>query len=645
MTWVQGVSQWGTLAYDLTRVIAGEVPDGNAVTVAAADRWVRDQTRTVSNVTTAAGSVTVTAAAASFTAEDVTAFFTAPGVPAATTIGAVTNSTTVVLSAPATATATGVTAQVHQDAIRTPDHVNVDPGDMPNRCGYFASIANPTGSAAMCGAATPAAAGGYATALRVTAPFTGAGPYPRWLWRLVVSTANTVPGNYSTAVLTGTCLDLDGNTSFGHNSTYTPNAAGVFTGPSAGLQVAVSDPSGLLTVGTTLIRGFSTTYPGGVDLWPMLPRAAGDPVFATPPPGVKGTDWDISRAATQYAYTANTSFNDRGSILYGLGIKTVAALTGARYTVKFPLALGKCRIFPNTSGGALSLDVGGGAKKDEAAAVIRLPQGARIATWARLFTTAATPAASTLVRYRMSVTADGIVAVFDADPGFTGKQATAYYCRYSPADTKYEALPMVFNWTSMDYTTDTQTGNNFYSGVQHMYWPLRRRQDGTAEGVRDWQTGWMRCEPMLIGGVTPNMNGNAVNDITNSTSDASYTGSVNKIVNLGAPGMSSSLSGGFQFNAPARQAKPAGDGRWCLYPVNLAEGDWYMSYAVDEGRKMRGTLDRFCYLPDDGWLPGDELTDLTTGTKWLLLKPDYMGTGSRVKWGTPIYGGVAIKEA
>jgi hypothetical protein len=645
MTWLQGVSQWGTVAYDLTRLICGEAPDGQGVTAAAGDRWVRDQSRTVTDAVTAANSVTVTSASAAFTAGDVASYFTAPGVPAGTTITAVTNATTATLSASATEAGASVPAQIHTDTIRTHPSTDIDPGQMPNRAGYFAATGDNYVTTAMTTSAQTLA-GGYATVMRVTVP--AAAPptgVTRWLVRATVSARNTVAGNYSTAQVNVYAIDLDTGTavSGANQINLAPNAAGVLTSfPGTGMLVSVSDPSGFLTLGATFMRAFSSTYLGGVDWWPMLSRAAGNPTFGTAPPGTQGTDWEISQGATAYSGNSLNYLTDRGSVLYGLGIKTGAALTGARYTTTFPIARGKCRIWASTSAAGLALDVGG-SRKDEAGAVMRCPQGFRINTWARLFTTMTGVPSSAGVQYRLSVTGDGIVLVATADPGFTGKQASAYYCAFAPVD-EYDVIPMVFNWFSADYTGDN-TGAAFWSGTQYLYWPLRHRQDGTAATVRDWQTGWMRSEPYYCTGSAANAGGTSPTDITNLVASASLRGSFDGPPALNAPGMPTSIQSTVHSVTMARQVKPAPDGRWWLYPVNLAEGDWSSASATDEWRTMRGTLDRFCFLPEDVWISGDELTDTATGATYFLVKPDYQGTGGRARAPSgALWGGVAIRE-
>jgi hypothetical protein len=419
------------------------------------------------------------------------------------------------------------------------------------------------------------------------------------------------------------------------------NAAGVAT-VAPGLQVTLSDPSGIVVPGTVFLRGFNGNYYYGIDWWPMLTRAAGNPAFSIPPPGAQGTDWDINDSATAYGgHATYTGITDRGTLLCGLGIKTSTGLgSGSRYSVSFPLALGKMRIFPSApTSGVLSLDVGG-TKKDYNGAGVMRPSGMRITTWARLITSG-TLASTAPVRYLMSVTGDGVVLVVNEISG--GRIGTAHYCAYEPTDPQYDVFPMAFNANATDYPSDPTGANYFWSAHQFPYWPLRRRQDGTAEAVRDWQTGFMRCEHAYYHG-SYNYSGSTVSDV----SSQSIPGSATVAPSLIPLGMASYTGGDDTMCAPMRQPKPGPDGRWWMYPIRLAEGDWNQSVAgssVDESRIMRGVMPRFRFVPDDAWASWDEITGTSDGRRWLLLKPDHMGTGARIRTSANVfYGGVAIEE-
>src|SRR4249919_15806 len=187
MSWLKGNTTWGNLATDLTKLVCGEIADGVGTTCATGDRWVRDVTRTVTDAVLNS-TTTVTSATAAFTAADVGAYLIATGVPSSTTIASVTNATTVVLSVAATASASGVSAKICLDTIRTPAAKDVATGLSANRTGYFTAVGVSNATSPMSVPAT--------TVCRVTAPFSSEPTqqtYHRWYLFVQISVANSVP--------------------------------------------------------------------------------------------------------------------------------------------------------------------------------------------------------------------------------------------------------------------------------------------------------------------------------------------------------------------------------------------------------------------------------------------------------------------
>jgi hypothetical protein len=644
VTWLRGATTWGTLAYDLTRLITGEMPDGQGVTAAAGDRWVREDSRQVTDAVTTTGTTTISSASAGFTAGDVGSFVTAPGVPAGAAITAVTNATTATMSAAATATGAGVTAQIHTDSIRTPPVSDVDSGIMANRAGYFTSIGSD--ALAATALATPATA-----SVRVTTPVTGTVPVAwgtRWLIRLNYPGSNPVAGNYSGVTIYWWVINLDtGAVPVNGTSLGQASAAGVIN-LGYGCTVTISDPSGIVPPDCSFVRAFSTAYPAGVDWWPMLHRASGPVTFGTPPPATKDTDWQISEVSTASSTGGYSQLATPGNLLHGLGIKTAAGLgSNDRYTVSWPMAMGKARIMNHgVTPGMLSLDVGGSRKDATGSGVMRNAGGMRLGYWARPFLTTASVTAASAVEYFLSVTGDGFVLVLNGDPAApgAGRLTTAFYCAYQPADPQFDVFPMVFNGgVPADYSTDVNTAAWFHPGTQFPYRPLRRRVDpASATGMsgRDWQTGLMRGEAFYY---MPSVNlGGAIGGDTISLN--TERGNYSAPMYLTALGMDSSGTA-IPGTAPAQQNKPGPDGNWWLYPSTLGEGFWGLTNAADDSRVMRGVMDRFAFIPEGGWVSGDEL-DAGADGRWLLVKPDYAGAGTaRIRTTTSTYqGGVAIRE-
>jgi len=642
MTFLKGASTWGRLEHDLTRLICGEIADDYAVTAASGDKWLREVTRSVSdgvlNSTT-----TVTSATAAFVASDVGSLVIATGIPIGTTISSVTNGTTIVLSAAATASASGVTLQIATNTIKTPAAKDVASGAMSNRCGYFTNGGVATGAAPFGIPAT--AGGGSQTVAKVTSPYTAdpsSSGFHRWVVSLSVATVNSVSGNYSTASISRQVLDADSGAVL-VSTALTPNAAGDVT-VGTGCVVNITDPSGFLTANTRFVRAFTSTYMYGIDHWPMLYRASGAHTFSVAPPGVNATDYDVVKLPIP-PITNLTTLSERGNLFHGLGIKTATGL-GANplYTLSFPMALMKGRIFSSGTAGILSLDVGQSQKDAvNGLSTLRNVGGVRISSWIKAFTTAGSVTSSSVVTYWISVTNDGIALVLNGDPGSTGKLACAWYGAFTPYDTVYDAFPISFSYFPSDYTSDN-FGLDFALATQYEYYSLRRRQDGS-EGARDWQTKWMRGEHLN----GPATSGQYATDISSTSQVAAVMGT-SSIQMLSAIGHTTGTNFVTAPVAPARENKPGVDGKWWLYGFQYGEGNWLNTAStggvVDEIRHVRGSVTtRFFFVPDGGWASGDELTDSVTGTKYLLLTPDYMGMGGRMRTATSIYyGGLAVAE-
>lgn len=567
MTWLQGTTTWGNLASDLTKLICGEMADGNGVTNSTP--WLRE-----------------------FPAED---------------------------------------------TIRTPVSKDVTTAGCSTRTGYFASLGPSSTSVDPLTTVSN-------TVVKVVTPYTTIPSSQNGRVAVRISlTGNSSAGNYSTASVTVLVYDLDAGTTI--NNTVTVNAAGNATLPN-GLVVNVSDPSGIATSGI-FVRGFMTGYLYGIDPWPMLHRSGGTaPTFTVAPPGVEGADWAIlTESYTNAVSPAGTL--DRGNLLHGLGIKTATANTGALYTVTHSMALIKCRVFASATAGVLSLDIGQ-SKKDtlNSTSTYRCLGGMRVTNWAKCFQTAANVTSTSNIQYFMSATADGIALVLNGDPGSSGKLGTAFIGAITPTDPTYDVLPVIFNWNILDYTVD-QVGSDFAMGTQYPYWSLRRRQTGEEMSAsRDWQTKWLRCEHLNNSGSISNYGGLSFSDVTIAAQVNSSGGQALMLSAIGA----ATNSGGNTYTA-LRQNKPGPDGKWWLFGLQYGENYWSVSSngaTISEDRVVRGQMtNRFLYIPSDGWGVGDELTDTSSGVKYLLVAPDYAGQGfgSRARSAaSTFFGGVAVAE-
>lgn len=532
------------------------------------------------------------------------------------------------------------------DTIRTPASADVASGNMSNRTGYFSLIVVP--GLTRPGDNTSTAGSGPASVCRVTNPYTtdpSTSGFHRWIARVQVSTANSVAGNYSTAQVNLQVWDADNGVQL-LNSNLTPSSAGLVPA-SNGLQFTVSDPSGLLTAGTYWVRAFTSTYMYGIDYWPVLHRRAATPTFSVAPPGVQGTDWDLVEQAAPGATSGFVNTSPRNAPLFhGLGIKTATGLgaPGALYTVAFPMALIKARIFNTTTNGILGLDVGRSLVDTVNGSVLRNPAGLRTQNWCRAFQTAASVTSTAAVQYWMSVTPTGIVLALGGDPAATGKLGTAFIAAFTPYDSTYDVFPVAYNAIVLDYAATDVTGDDFaFSLGGYGYWRTRRAQDGS-EGTRDWQTRWMRADFDYATYSGAYWSGSHATDVTTTASSGSHVGA--------CVGVGSSPSLQPSGYLPARQNKPNPiDGKWWMYGFQLSDWGKFFGSAeanTSEGRLLRGYINsRFLYVPSDGWANGDELTDSATSIKYLLMAPDYAGEccGERLRTNSnQFFGGVAIAE-
>lgn len=533
-----------------------------------------------------------------------------------------------------------------EDTIRTPASKDVDTGACSTRTGYF----NALGYTQKKNYNDPLQEPAGATVVKVKTPFTAlpTSTSGRVLLFLYCQTPNAVSGAYDTSVWRWYIYDADTGSLILSNTNVVPSAAGDLS-ITSGLVVTISDPSGIVPQYRGFNRGFMTGYLYGIDQWPMLHRqGATAPVFSVAPPGVQGTDWDIVRES--YVTTSTqTNFLDRGNLLHGLGIKTATANNGALYTVSHSMALIKARIFPSGTNGVLSLDLGQ-SKHDTAVSTTTYRQigGMRISGWAQCFANPASVTATSAVQYFMSVTDDGIALVLNGDPGASGKLGTAFVGCFVPADPTYDVFPVMCNCNVVNYTGDTQ-GEDFSMALALPYYSQLHRQAGEEATVRDWQTNWLRCEQNGGPPASYNFSGQFPADITSSSTTGSYAAAYRAT----AIGLTSGATATVNNALPIRQVKPGIGGNWWLYALQFGESDWtntssslYIASPLED-RIVRGQCDRFFFVPSDGWASGDELTDTATGTKYLLVQPDYAGggMGSRVRVNTNTYfGGVAIAE-
>lgn len=520
------------------------------------------------------------------------------------------------------------------NSMRSPASVDRPSGAMSMRCGYWALV-------------TPGANGfGLQTWMRMQGLRTT--PTRRMVYYVRIHQANSVANDYSTAGVQVYCYDADDMTALIGGNTYTPNAAGDITFD--GMTIRIGDPTGLVTLNAKFFRAFTPEFPGGIDHFPMYYKRAAAAAFSTPPPGVEGTDWAVTELApvkqlndNNGNYTAQVQNQVGGRRWFtGLGIKTATGL-GANpvYVYSHPIALHVCRILNSANAGQLSLTYGRTAVDGRAGltalADYRRTTGNTITQWARPFATPAQVTAAAAVSYWMSVKPDGIMLVLSGDPGLTGKVSASWVGVTTPYDANYDKFPTMFNRTLYDHTAGANDYQNFDQGYEFNYWSQRRRQDGT-EGARDWQTGWSRCDLFEYG--------------NSWTGDSSYDDQTPEADAWGTHSYAGQMYGHPSI-LPVRQLKPHPyDAKWWLYGVAFGDNSAWDNYGSPanpgtmDHRQIRGVVNtRWWYLPGDGWANLDELTDQSTGAKYLLVAADYNGIAGRNSLGGGVYaGGAAVAE-
>lgn len=628
MTWLTGSTTWGDLENEIAQLMCGEkASSGNAATVSAPDRWARDTTRTITATVSFSGT-TMTDSGGGFTAADVGLVVLNANVPGGTIISAYTNSTTVTLSA-AAVTASTQTIRLVTNSIHSHTSEDVSLPSMSNRTGYFTSHNAETVNS-LCKVTTPF----------TTTPSSGTAG-ARWAVSVTVVAANTTPGNYSTLRVNAIYYSLDGLATIDAIGNIFANSAGLIT-LSNGLTVTMTDPSGTVPVNLVFTRAFTTAYLYGIDQMPMLYRTSGSPSFSVAPPGVAATDYDIVRMPyNAQSNEINYSGGGRHNLLHGVGIKTATGFGGggALYTYSLTASLLKMRVFRNTTTeGQMSIDTSGSWRDTNSLTNMRGVDGFRITNWMTAFASPGAVTSSTVVQYWLSVKKDGVVISLYGDPGSTGKLSTAWIGRFTTYEPTYDKFPIACSSVPADLSADFSSGVTPSFMDLMPYWGQRVRQDGTV--TRDWQNGWalnVQGRP-YYSSAAPNTQsasyGNGAFGGTTTWSPLTVAGTT--------PYTASSAA------MPPVMDKPSHDGKWWLFKYTLTAGDTSTAIVPTpiKYRLIRGVIDRFYFISENGWGNGDELTDSITSAKYFLVKPDYPGAGHRNRVTNNTFsGGVAILEA
>jgi len=593
MTWLKGTSTWGTICTDIAKLACGEMADGSSVTCASGDRWVRD-------------------------------------------------------------------ISTSYDLIRTPASTDINTGVVHQRAGYFTLLSFRSGS-------LPTTLSFMQPVCKQTVVWSGVptgASNNRWQLYVMIVTSNTTPGNYSTARVSAFCHDADSTasppTQIGSTQSFiAPNAAGdvTFTIATKTITINVTDPSGTLPLGSLWIRGFTSTYLGGID-WhgPFYCRRSANPTYTVNPTGTVGTDYDlnvdsptpqVTNLFTTASFINNWTPGFIGGILSGVGFKTNTGLSGSRYTFSFPMALAKMRLVPlaGSDNGRIACEYGGGGNLDgstyrRVGSFYVTGNGSGTGNpWITLFNTAGSVTSSTQVQYWLSVKSNKLIIILNGDPGATGQTCHAGMWTFTPYDYlggSYDKFPVVFS----RYGDINPSQFADMCRVIHInrYIDQVLRQDGS-EGTRDWQDKWLRADTIFnatqYNGASPTDNIKLSGYMTGGQSQGtSSTEGYGSQVFLQA--YNANFGGVGVTIAPIVSTKPnAITGKWRMYGFPIVDRGWsaISSFQGSEGLAVNTSREDdfprgyqagsvtspFLYLPGPGYATGDELTDTVSGAKWFLI--------------------------
>lgn len=540
-----------------------------------------------------------------------------------------------------------------QNLMRTPSSVDVNTGTLHQRAGYatlvsYKSTTLPTTYSWLQGVCQQ-------TGIWSGVP-TGV-TNNRWVLAVRVDTANTTPGDYSTAVLRFCTVDGDTGSTITAGSSVAPNAAGNVTITSASKSATfnVTDPSGTLVVGTMWMRAFTSVYLGGIDSFgPMWHRRTGNATFTVNPPGTVTTDYvtDVDIAAPTAAQQLNPASvaiyaaGGSGSITIlpglwgGVGIKTNTSLTGAQYAFSWTMAYFKMRPLANSgaSNGQIDLEWGGSIALD--GATYRRMGGYKITAWLRPFSTPGSVSSSSALQYWMSVKPNKIIIVLNGDPGNSGLITDAGVWSFTPFDYlggSYDKFPIFVSRPPIN-STGSYIGGQMQMTYMHQVW----RQDGSE--LRDWQDKWMRYDMCHITTITGMSAPSSTNERVGIFSSLTGTGNGPIYPIEGYNDTDLNTTGYGAGSNPLISTKPnAITGKWRMYGFPIADRVWWVQGSgggsqgtdpivpfeddIPRGYVAGSVSSPFLYLPSGLWASGDELTDTVSGKKFFLVSHDTTGTG------------------
>jgi hypothetical protein len=289
--------------------------------------------------------------------------------------------------------------------------------------------------------------------------------------------------------INGTC-DSSGNVTL----TYT-------TGYSMTLRVA-NPSTGILRTDAYFHRTFSTAYRGGFDAWRGYTKKTSAVTYTIAPSGAQGVDWDetgnyyAGHSAGNYSYQHQPSSSTTSAVslglnmCWGMGIKTNAALTGARYELTFTYCAGAIGYW-YTSGTGLYYRYGGAGYSSNGTLFTGV-EGQRHT--AKVFVTpfSSTPTNESAVQYWISVTPTHLAVGLYGDSAQQGRVslnmmgAIDGFDVDDPGTSWAKGVNAEGNGASTFHTIASRMGPHM--AVE------RASVKGYRDGGRDWQTGMGRYD-------------------------------------------------------------------------------------------------------------------------------------------------------
>lgn len=484
-------------------------------------------------------------------------------------------------------------------------------------------------------------------------------------WLIVtvrVTTANTTVGNYSTARVALYAMGVNkagGFNPIASNTVLTPAADGTCTytyttGYTMTFQIG-NAATGKVTVDSFYVRSFSAMFPGGVDWWRRAGRnvdAAYEFTAGNTPAGIAGTDYIVNIGPLKQAWSGNITNNGsftsymaskfvgnwgasvQSAGTTGLGLVTNAALTGDRYEVSFTKNEACAYVYSDpTTLGYFYLTFGGVGQSLDGS-FMRGVEGELSLATSSAFLYAPPANLSSVVQYWISVTATHIAVVLNVE-GASGWNITGnLYAKVVQDDPSYGTCWM------RGYRGNTLYWNR--NGANYLIERAMQQGKGFYDGGRDWQTGQGRLDTYPL-------------DYWSSWNSGDW--GATEFYSVQYPNLYMLNHGGTSSSGPlpivpwniSAANAPLADTRWRLVGFSLmdaASSGVTDTVAGAVGKyAFRGFVAEGMYqTPANTFNHGDELTDTTTGDKYLLWNSNANTFPSYGPESASIYPGIVLEE-